>query len=103
MARGLRYTDTARDDLDAIWRWQTQSGAGRAALRRVRAIRDKIERLRDNPCLYPVGDHSGVRELPCDDGYRVLYEVDPDSGRNDTAGGVRVLRVFGPGQDRGRF
>jgi hypothetical protein len=32
--------------------------------------------------------------------YRVLYEIIPDAGRNDTAGDVRVLRVFGPGRSR---
>ena len=30
-----------------------------------------------------------------------VYEVIPDTGRDETAGDVRVLRVFGPGQDRG--
>jgi hypothetical protein len=38
--------------------------------------------------------------LLCDGGYRALYEIVPDTGRNRTAGNVRVLRVFGPGQDR---
>jgi hypothetical protein len=42
-----------------------------------------------------------VRELPCQGGYRALYRVSPDTGRDETAGDVRVLRVFGPGQDRG--
>jgi hypothetical protein len=41
-----------------------------------------------------------VRELPCPGGYRVLYRLDPDTGSNDTAGDIRVLRVFGPGQNR---
>jgi hypothetical protein len=67
------------------------------------AIWASIEALRDHPCRYPVGQHRGVRELPCDDGYRALYRVHPDAGRNDTAGDVRVLRVFGPGQDRCRL
>jgi hypothetical protein len=44
-----------------------------------------------------------VRELPCEGGYRAFYEVLPDTGRNDTAGDVIVLRVFGPGQDRRRL
>jgi hypothetical protein len=30
-----------------------------------------------------------------------MDEVHSDTGRNDTAGDVRVPRVFGPGQDRG--
>jgi hypothetical protein len=42
-----------------------------------------------------------VRELPCDGCYRALYEVTPDTGRSETAGDVTVLRVYGPGQDRG--
>jgi hypothetical protein len=42
-----------------------------------------------------------VRELPCDGGYRAPYRVIPDTGRSETAGDVLVLRVLGPGQDRG--
>jgi len=64
------------------------------------ALRAAINRLRQHPCLFPVGDHAGVRELPCEGGYRALYRVHPDTGRNETAGDVRVLRVFGPGQSR---
>jgi hypothetical protein len=41
--------------------------------------------------------------MPCDGGYRVLYEVYPDTGHSETAGDVRVLRVFGPGQSRERL
>lgn len=44
-----------------------------------------------------------MHELPCDGGYRALYRVHPDTSLNDTAGDVRVLRVYGPGQDRDRF
>lgn len=44
----------------------------------------------------------GVRELPCNGGYRALYEVQPDTGRDETAGDVIVLRVYGPGQSRDR-
>jgi hypothetical protein len=34
---------------------------------------------------------------------RALYRVRPDTSRNETAGDVRVLRVSGPGQSRGRL
>jgi len=98
--RRLGYTDQARDDLNAIRRWLTQPGSGAAAHRRLKAIRAAINRLSQTPCLHGLGDQPGVRELPCDGGYRVLYRVIPDTGRNDTAGDVRVLRVFGPGQSR---
>jgi hypothetical protein len=44
-----------------------------------------------------------VRELPIAGGYRVFYKVETDTGRDETAGDVRVLRVYGPGQDRRGF
>jgi hypothetical protein len=50
-----------------------------------------------------VFEHPGTRELPCEGGYRALYEVHPDTGRSETTGDVRVLRVFGPGQLREGF
>jgi hypothetical protein len=67
------------------------------------AIRAAINRLREHPCRYPVSEHPGVRELPCSGGYRVFYELHPDTGRDETAGDVRLLRVFGPGQSRDRL
>jgi plasmid stabilization system protein ParE len=101
--RTLVYAPQAREDLVAIRRWLTQPGSGLAARHRLTAIRTAVNRLREHPCLYPVVEHPGVRELPCAGGYRALYEVIPDTGRNDTAGDVRVLRVFGPGQSRDRL
>jgi len=98
--RRLTYTEKAGDDLDAVRRWLTQPGAGPAARRRLAAVRADIRRLKQSPCRYPVGQNPGVRELPCAGGYRVLYRVAPDTGRDETAGDVLVLRVFGPGQSR---
>lgn len=100
MQRALIYAPRALADLQAAARWLKQPGAGQAARRRLAAIWAAIERLRDQPCLYAVGHHAGVRELPCEGGYRVFYDVLPDTGRNDSSGTVRVLRVFGPGQSR---
>jgi plasmid stabilization system protein ParE len=103
MPRQVRYTHEARDDLDGIWRWKTQPGSGLAARRPMTAIRPAINRLREHPCLHSFGQHRGIRELPCEGGYRALYEVIPDTGRDDSAGDVVVLRVFGPGQSRDRL
>lgn len=100
MPRRLDYTEEAVEDLKAIRAWLTQPGSGPRAKLRLAAIRTSINRLRERPCLFPPGEHPGVRELPCDGGYRALYEVDPDTGRDETAGNVRVLRVFRPGQAR---
>jgi plasmid stabilization system protein ParE len=101
--RDLQYTDEALSDLDAIASWLTQPGSGLTARRRLAAVWVSLERLREHPCRYPVGHHTDARELPCAGGYRALYEVSPDTGRDETAGDVRVLRVFGPGQSRARL
>ncbi len=103
MPRTLIYAPRARDDLEAITRWLTQPGSGPRARRRLAAVWAAIERLCEHPCRNPIGQHRGVRELPCSGGYRALYRVHPDTGRDETAGDVRVLRVFGPGQDRRRL
>lgn len=96
-------TDDAIADLDAARRWLTQPGSGPTAWRRLAAIEHAIGRLADNPCLFPVGQHRGIRELPCAGGYRALYVVDPDTGWDETAGDALVLRLFGPGQSRNRL
>ncbi len=103
MPRRLIYAPRARDDINDARRWLTQPGSGPAAWARLDAILSAIEDLRDHPYRWPRGRHSGVRERLCAGGWRALYEVDPDTGRDDTAGDVRVLRVYGPGQDRRGF
>ena len=103
MPRTLSYTDKALADLEAAENRLTQLGSGPAAWAKLDAILSAIEGLRDHPCRWPLGRHPGVRERPCVGGWRALYEVDPDTGRDETAGDVRVLRVYGPGQDRSRL
>jgi plasmid stabilization system protein ParE len=65
VARQLIYAQRALADLEAIRAWLGQPGSGRAARRRLVAIRASIKKLRDHPCLYAPGRHPGVRELPC--------------------------------------
>jgi plasmid stabilization system protein ParE len=101
--RALIYAPEALADLNAAALWLTQPRSGPRVWRTLAAIRADIRRLRQHPCLWPVDDHPGVRELPCAGGYRVLYRVRPDTGSSAAAGDVRVLRVFGPGQDQGTF
>jgi plasmid stabilization system protein ParE len=101
--RRLSYTDDALADLAGVTRWLTQPGSGPAARRRLAAIWTAIEQLREQPCLWAVGQHPGVRELPRAGAYRAFYEVHPDTGRDETAGDVLVLRLYGPGQSRDRL
>lgn len=102
MARKVTIAPAAVRDLDAARRWLRQAGAGKAAAAKLAAIRSSIRDLKEAPCRWPVGAHAGTREIPVG-GYRVVYEVDPDTGDNTTAGDVQVLRVFGPGQLRDRL
>lgn len=101
MARKRRLTIArgAARDLAEARRWLTQPGAGSHAARRLAALGVAIRDLRERPCRWPKGAHPGVRERHAE-GYRVAYEVVPDTGDDATAGDVTVLRVFGPGQDR---
>ena len=101
MARKRRLTIArgAARDLAEARRWLAQSGAGRHAARRLAALGAAVRDLREHPCRWPRGGHHGVRERHVE-GYRVAYEVAPDTGDDTTAGDVTVLRVFGPGQDR---
>ena len=62
------------------------------------AIRAAIQALRQHPCMWPLGDHAGVRERHIE-GYWIGYEVDPDTCRDATAGDVTSLRIIAPRQD----
>ncbi|MGH7155619.1 MAG: type II toxin-antitoxin system RelE/ParE family toxin [Acetobacteraceae bacterium] len=103
MPRRLILAPRARDDIEAARRWLMQHGSGSAAWHKLDAILAAIEDLRDHPCRFPFGFHPGVRERLCAGGWRALYQVRPDTGRDETAGDVRVLRVYGPSQDRRGF
>jgi plasmid stabilization system protein ParE len=102
VARSVSLAHGAADDLDAIRRWLFQRGSGPAAKRRVNAILSTIERLRTLPCFHAHGEVPGTREVSSE-GHRIVYTVEPDTGRNADAGDVTVLRVFGPGQLRERL
>jgi len=99
LTRRLILAPAALRDLERIRLWLLQPGSGETARKRLRAIRAAIGDLRQNPCAWPYGLHEGVRERPVA-GHRVMYDVVPDTGDSGTAGDVRILRVFGPGQSR---
>jgi plasmid stabilization system protein ParE len=99
LSRNLTIAPAALRDLAGVRDWLRQPGAGIIARRKLQNIRAAIRVLKQMPCLWAYGDHPDIREIPVE-GYRVLYEVKPDTGHSQTAGDVVVLRVFGPGQDR---
>lgn len=99
MPRQVIVSAAALTDIVAARRWLTQPGAGSRAAERLQRIGAAIRGLKHHPLRWPIGDHSGVRERPIE-GYRIMYEVLPDTGDEATAGDVFIVRVFGPFQDR---
>lgn len=91
----------APDALEAMRQaraWLMQGGSGPNGRARWHALRDSRMRLRTYPYLgAPVADRPGRYRLVVGE-YRLIYRVDPDTGVSDTAGDVRVVAVFGPGQ-----
>lgn len=96
--RTLTLAPEALGDLaDAKRRLIGPRGAGPKAHERYDALRQGIRRLIEHPCRYRVNpEQPGTRILSVSD-FRVIYEVDPDTGRNEDAGNVLVLRVLPPG------
>lgn len=60
-------------------------------------LRRSIRELPQHLCRYrPNPEQVGTRILSVSD-FRVIYELHPDTGRNEDAGDVLVLRVLPPG------
>jgi plasmid stabilization system protein ParE len=96
LVRSLGFTDRAVADFEAVRAWFTQPGAGSAAKRRLQRIVLAIEGLPRVPCFYQTGAAPGTRVMICQR-HRVIYQLDPDTGDNITAGDVTILRILGPG------
>jgi plasmid stabilization system protein ParE len=96
-----RQVTTTADALEALREarlWLTQPGSGLNARKRWADLRDVGRRLRRNAYLgHPVAEFAGHRQLVVS-GYRVIYQVLPDTGENATAGDIRIVAIFGPGQ-----
>lgn len=104
MSRQVVLADDALDDMAAAADWLFQPGAGETAAKRWNQLSRAIDAdLCETPCRWPEGDHPGVRERTVAGGYRIMYEVDPDTDDDATAGDVQVLRVYAPRQDRSGF
>jgi plasmid stabilization system protein ParE len=99
LQRAIRFAPRAIDDLETALGWLSQPGSGARATRRRARILQAIRRLIDRPCLYALSRHANHREFTAA-GYRIIYRLNPDTGRNDTSGDIEILRVFGPGQSR---
>jgi plasmid stabilization system protein ParE len=97
--RTLTVDPRALDALnDAKARLIDQHGAGPRARERYRALAAGVRGLVEHPCRYrPNPEQPGTRVLSIS-GYRVVYEVLPDTNDDATAGDVRILVIRHPGE-----
>lgn len=102
MPRALTLAPKAQADLEAIRAYAAAWGNPQAEEKLRARLVAALEDLLDAPCRWPVHDHAQVREKPVGD-YRIMYEVVNDTGDNETAGDVEVLRIFHARQDRSRI
>lgn len=98
MARKVTTAPQAAEALRRARGWLTQTGAGLNGQARWDALRTARSRLRDHPYLgAPSAEQPGLRQFVVSE-HRIIYRMDPDTGDGATAGNIRILAVFGPGQ-----
>ncbi len=95
MARSLIYTDQALEQLaDVLVQWPA----------RTLEITQRVRRLCILPYTYGTADGPpGTRRALVGSGrnrHCIIFEVDPDTGRNGDEGVIRVLAIYWPGQLR---
>lgn len=83
----------AQADLLAVRRWLSQPGSGLKAQLKITRIVRALNELRFTPGRWPPGPVPDSRQRAIE-GYTIVYRVDEALDR------VRVVRIFGPRQDR---
>jgi hypothetical protein len=77
-----------------------QPGSGPQGRARRHCLSDIRRQLRDWPYLGSNSqEHPGCRYFVCE-GLLIVYQVEPDTGDNATAGDITILAVFGAHQGR---
>jgi plasmid stabilization system protein ParE len=96
--RVVELTEVATADLNDAREWLHQPGSGPVARRRYQALSRAIRTLRSDPMRYRRDPEDARQRIISVEGYRIIYEVTPDTGNNRTAGDVTVLAVLGAGE-----
>jgi plasmid stabilization system protein ParE len=82
----------------AARRWLLQPGSGPTAGAKWEALKQARRDLKTYPYIgSPSPEHPGHRQRVVAE-HRIIYRVDPDTGDSATAGDIRIVAVFGPGQ-----
>ena len=89
----VSFTARSRGDLLEARRWLNQPGSGSKARLKMAKITRALAELRFSPERWPHSPYPNVRRRFVE-GYTAYYRIDEKAGR------VRIIRIFGPGQDR---
>lgn len=92
---------TATRDLGQIRAWYSQPGSGPRAKRRASAILQAMRDLERHPPIGAPSEEPGVRERVVEE-HTVIYRVQNDTGVAGQGGDIEVIRIWQPGQNRGR-
>ena len=98
MTRKVSTSPAAAEAFRQARAWLLQTGSGQNGRARWDALRSARRRLRDYPYIGTASSELVGRRQFVVSGYRVIYRVDPDTGDSATAGDIRIVAVFGPGQ-----
>lgn len=79
--------------------WLLQAGAGPDGTSRWQAIRDVRRNLKVHPYLGTASTEAAGHRRVTISGYRLIYQIDPDTGYERTAGNIRNVALFDPGQE----
>src|SRR3712207_5392908 len=99
MPRKVITAPEAAQALAAARLWLTPPGSGLRGRRRWERLLNAPGRLAIFPYSGEKAEHPGHYVLvERTSGYPLIYTIDPDTGDSDTAGDIRIVAVFGPGQ-----
>jgi plasmid stabilization system protein ParE len=103
MTRKVRTAIPAARALRQAQLWLLQPGSGQNAGKRALALRHVARDLRDHPYAgRAIPQNPAYRQLIVA-GYVLIYRIDPDTGRAETAGDIEIVDVFGTGQEQNVF
>jgi hypothetical protein len=75
-----------------------QPGSGAAGAKRWDALKQARNSLRNYPYLGGISEHHPGHRRHVVSGYRIGYQIRPDTGDTATAGDIRIVALFGPGE-----
>jgi plasmid stabilization system protein ParE len=75
-----------------------QQGSGLSGAKRWAALREARSALRTHPYLGAPSEAFPGHRQHVVSSYRIIHRIDPDTGDSSTAGDVRIVTLFGPGE-----